>query len=368
MEEQQVSRRKVFSGLFWVYLETICAQAVTFVVTIILARLLSPADYGIIALVMVFVNVANVFVTSSFSFALIQKNDADDLDYQTMFWFNIVVSFLLFAVLFVIAPTVANYYDIPLLSPVLRVLALKIPLSAYNSIQLAKVSHDLNFKKSFMSTFGSTILSGAIGIVMAYTGYGIWALVVQVISNILFNTVFLMTIVKWLPKLQFSFIRLLPLINYGWKLLATGFMFTGYSELCKLIIGKRYSADDLGYYDKGTQFPHFIASNVDSTINRVLFPALSNQQDDRIRLKEITRRSAKTSAYIMTPILFGLAITAPTIVHLLLTDKWLPCVPFIQIMCFSWWLQPTQSCSVQGIKAIGRSDIYLKVEIIAKIC
>ena len=245
MEEQQVSRRKVFSGLFWVYLETICAQAVTFVVTIILARLLSPADYGIIALVMVFVNVANVFVTSSFSFALIQKNDADDLDYQTMFWFNIVVSFLLFAVLFVIAPTVANYYDIPLLSPVLRVLALKIPLSAYNSIQLAKVSHDLNFKKSFMSTFGSTILSGAIGIVMAYTGYGIWALVVQVISNILFNTVFLMTIVKWLPKLQFSFIRLLPLINYGWKLLATGFMFTGYSELCKLIIGKRYSADDL---------------------------------------------------------------------------------------------------------------------------
>ena len=368
MEEQQVSRRKVFSGLFWVYLETICAQAVTFVVTIILARLLSPADYGIIALVMVFVNVANVFVTSSFSFALIQKNDADDLDYQTMFWFNIVVSFLLFAVLFVIAPTVANYYDIPLLSPVLRVLALKIPLSAYNSIQLAKVSHDLNFKKSFMSTFGSTILSGAIGIVMAYTGYGIWALVVQVISNILFNTVFLMTIVKWLPKLQFSFIRLLPLINYGWKLLATGFMFTGYSELCKLIIGKRYSADDLGYYDKGTQFPHFIASNVDSTINRVLFPALSNQQDDRIRLKEITRRSAKTSAYIMTPILFGLAITAPTIVHLLLTDKWLPCVPFIQIMCFSCWLQPTQSCSVQGIKAIGRSDIYLKVEIIAKIC
>ena len=239
MEEQQVSRRKVFSGLFWVYLETICAQAVTFVVTIILARLLSPADYGIIALVMVFVNVANVFVTSSFSFALIQKNDADDLDYQTMFWFNIVVSFLLFAVLFVIAPTVANYYDIPLLSPVLRVLALKIPLSAYNSIQLAKVSHDLNFKKSFMSTFGSTILSGAIGIVMAYTGYGIWALVVQVISNILFNTVFLMTIVKWLPKLQFSFIRLLPLINYGWKLLATGLMFTGYSELCKLIIGKR---------------------------------------------------------------------------------------------------------------------------------
>lgn len=366
--EEQVSRRKVFSSLFWVYLETISAQAVTFIVTIILARLLTPNDYGTIALVTVFVNVANVFVTSSFSYALIQKKDADDLDYQTMFWFNVVVSLLLFIGLFAIAPAIARYYEIPILSPVLRVLAIKIPLSAYNSIQLAKVSHELNFKKSFISTSGSTILSGIIGVVLAYKGYGIWALVVQVISNILLNTVLLSTIVKWFPKFAFSFERLRPLIYYGWKLLATGLMFTGYSELCKLIIGKRYSADELGYYDKGTQFPHFIASNVDSTINRVLFPALSNQQDDRTRLKDITRRSAKTSAYIMTPILFGLAITAPTVVHLLLTDKWLPCVPFIQIMCFSWWLQPTQSCSVQGIKAIGRSDIYLKVEIIAKTC
>lgn len=365
---EQVSRKKVFSSLFWVYLETISAQAVTFIVTIILARLLSPNDYGTIALVSVFVNVANVFVTSSFSSALIQKKDADDLDYQTMFWFNVVLSLLLFVILFGIAPLISRYYDILILSPVLRILAVKIPLSAYNSIQLAKVSHELNFRKSFIATSGSTILSAIIGIAMAYMGYGIWALVAQVISNIVFNTLFLTAIVKWMPRLVFSFERLKPLINYGWKLLATGLMFTGYSELCKLIIGKRYSADDLGYYDRGTQFPHFIASNVDSTINKVLFPTLSNQQDDRTRLKDITRRSAKTSAYIMTPILFGLAITAPTVVHLLLTDKWLPCVPFIQIMCFSWWLQPTQSCSVQGIKAIGLSDIYLRVEIIAKIC
>ena len=365
--EEQVSRRKVFSSLFWVYLETISAQAVTFVVTIILARLLTPNDYGTIALVTVFVNVANVFVTSSFSYALIQKKTADDLDYQTMFWFNLTVSFILFTILFVVAPNIANYYEIPILSPVLRILSVKIPLSAYNSIQLAKVAHDLNFKKSFISTSGSTILSAVIGILLAYMGYGIWALVAQVISNILLNTILLSKVVRWRPKLSFSFSRLRPLLNYGWKLLATGLMFTGYSELCKLIIGKRYSADDLGYYDKGTQLPHFIASNVDSTITRVLFPALSNQQDDRVRLMEITRRSAKTSAYIMTPILFGLAITAPNVIHLLLTDKWMPCVPFIQIMCFSWWLQPTQSCSVQGIKAIGRADIYLRTEMILKV-
>ena len=361
------SRRSVFSGLFWVYSETIAAQLVTFIVTIILARLLSPNDYGTIALVTVFVNVANVFVNNSFSYALIQKKDVDELDYNTMFWFNLSISAFLYILLFFGAPYISRYYDIAILCPVLRVLAIKVPVSAYNSIQLAKVAKELKFKKSFISTSGSTFVSGIIGIILAYKGYGIWALAVQVISNAVLNTIFLMAIVEWHPRIQFSWGRLQPLFQFGWKILATGLMFTGFSEFVKLVIGKRYSTDELGYYEKGSQFPHFIASNVDTTINRVLFPTLSNQQDDRKRLVEVTRRSAKTGAYIMTPILFGLAITAPTIIHLLLTDKWLPCVPFVQLLSFSWWLQPTQSCSIQGIKAIGRSDVYLHVEIFAKV-
>ena len=360
------TRRSVFSGLAWVYSETIAAQAVTFIVTIILARLLSPDDYGTIALVTVFVNVSNVFVNSSFSYALVQKKDVDELDYHSMFWFNMAISLLLFCVLFFLAPFVSNFYSIPILCPVLRILALKVPISAYNSIQLAKVAKELKFKKSFISTSGSTLMSGVVGIIMAYNGLGIWALATQVIISALFNTIFLLTIVDWHPRLNFSLCRLIPLLKFGWKLLATGLMFAGYSELIKLIIGKRYSTDDLGYYDRGSHFPHFIASNIDTTINRVLFPTLSNHQDDRKRLLEVTRRSAKTSAFIMTPILFGLAITAPTIINLLLTEKWLPCVPFVQLMCFSWWLQPTQSCSIQGIKAIGRSDVYMRVEIFAK--
>lgn len=366
MKDSKVSVTKVMSGLFWVYCENIIAQIVSFVVSIILARLLEPSYYGTIALVNVFIGVANVFVTSSFSYALIQKKDADDLDYNTMFWFNLVLSWGLYIVLFLIAPMVSNFYGNHDLTVILRVLAIRIPLSAYNTIQLAYVANHMTFKKSFVSTTGGAIVSAIVGIILAYTGFGIWALVAQNITNILFNTIFLLFVVKWKPKMVYSNERLKPMITYGWKLLATGLMFTGYSELRTLVIGKRYTTDDLGYYDRGYSFPRLIASNIDSTITRVLFPTLSHNQDDKTRLTEMTQRAAKTSAYIMTPILFGLAIVAEPLVKFLLTEKWLPCVPYIQVMSLVWWLQPTQSCSIQAIKAIGRSDVYLLIEIINK--
>lgn len=363
----QQSNRKVLSGLFWVYLENLAVQLVNFIISIILARLLEPSHYGTIALLLVFISLANVFVTSGISSALIQKKDADDLDYSTMFWFNLFVAVVLYGVLFFCAPVIGRFYENEELSLVLRILALSIPLSAFNCIQQAYVASHMIFKKSFISNSGGTLLSGLIGIVLAYCGFGVWALVVQRILNIAFNTLLLKVVIKWRPLLQFSFSRLKPLFSFGWKMMITGFMFTGYSELRSLIIGKRYSAADLGYYDRGFSFPRLIASNIDATINRVLFPALSNEQDDKRRLSEKTRRAGKTSAYIMTPILWGLAIIARPLVFLLLGEKWLPCVPYLQIMCFVWWLQPTQTCSVQAIKAIGRSDIYLYIELFSKI-
>lgn len=362
------SARKVFSGLFWVYLENIAAQLVNFIVSIILARLLAPNDYGTIALVNVFINIANVFVTSSFSYSLIQKKDADDLDYSSMFWFSLIVAVFLYGALFFASPGISRFYDKAELILILRVLALRIPLSAYNSIQTAYVSSHMVFKKSFISNSGGALLSGLFGIALAFLGFGIWALVAQSILNILFNTVILMLVVKWRPKRIFSLERLKPLVKYGWKLLATGLMFTGYTELRSLVIGKRYSADDLGYYDRGYSFPRLIASNIDSTINRVLFPSLSQKQDDPNRLLEMTRRAAKTSAYLMTPLLFGLAIVAEPLVLFLLGEKWLPCVPYLQILSLVWWLQPTQTCAAQAIKAIGKSGVYLTIEIISKIC
>lgn len=364
---ERITSKKMLGSFFWAYSENFMAQVVSFLVTIVLARLLSPNDYATIALVTVFINIANVFVSSSFSMALVQKKDADCLDYNTVFWFDFFISIILYFILFLAAPYIGKYLNNELLPLILRILSIRIPLSAYNSVQTAYVSNKMIFKKSFYSTFFGTFLSGLIGIVLACCGCGVWALIGQSISNVLFNTATLMIIIDWKPRFEMSIKRLKSLVGFGFKLLATGLMFTGYSELRTIVIGKRYSSEDLGYYNRGSQFPQFIASNIDSTITKVMFPALSKVQDSKEELKQMTRRSAKTSAYIMTPILFGLAVIADNLVSLLLTDKWLPCVPYLQIMCIVWWLQPTQSCSIQAIKAIGKANIYLTIEIISKI-
>ena len=356
----------MLSGVFWVYLENTFSQFICFVVTVVLARLLEPSHYGTIALLNVFIALANVFVTQGISSALIQKKDADELDYNTMFWFNLLLSLLLYFLLFISAPLIGSYYHHNELALILRILAISVPLSAFNCIQQAYVSSHMVFRKSFFSTTGGGVLSGIIAIIMAYMGCGLWALVAQRILQVLINTVLLKLVVEWNPKIMFSFERLKPMFSFGWRIMATGLMFTAYAQIRSLIIGKRYSAAELGYFDRGFSFPALIASNIDSTINRVLFPALA-QSAESVNIAEKTRRAAKTSAYIMTPILWGLAVIATPMVELLLGEKWLPCVPYLQIMCIVWWLQPTQSCSAQAIKAIGRSDLYLAIEIISKI-
>lgn len=362
-----VSRTKVLSSLIWVYLETITAQAVSFIVSIVLARLLEPSYYGTIALILVFINIANVFVTSGFTAALVQKKDSDILDYNTVFWFNFVLSVFFYIVLFLCAPYIADFYSNAILINLIRVLALRIPLAAVNSVQLAYVSNKMVFKKSFLTNSGGAIISGVVAIILALLGYGIWVLVFQSLANIVFSTLLMCFVVEWKPKMEFSFERLITHVSFGWKILVTGLMFSAYNELRAIIIGKKYSAADLAYYDRGNSFPKLIGTNIDVTINRVLFPALSKSQDDMARMALGSRRAAKTSAYIMTPILFGLAVLAKPLVALLLTEKWLPCVPYMQVMCLVWWLQPTQSCSIQAVKAIGRSDLYLNIEIISKV-
>ncbi len=362
-----MNRGTIVNGLFWVYFENIVTQLFGFVVTIILARLLAPSLFGTIALVAVFINIANVFVNTSFSSALIQKKDANELDYDTMFWFNLAISFIIYILLFFSAPAVANYYNDDSLTIILRVLSLSIPLCAFNSIQVAYVSSHMIFKKTFLSQSGGALSSGIIGVLLAYSGFGIWALVWQRLANVAFNTIILRLVVPWTPKFQFSIERLGPMFTFGWRILVTGLMFTLYNEVRSLIIGKRYSSAELGYYDRGWSFPKLIANNIESAVNRVLFPALASEQDDSERLKEKTRRAAKTSAYIMTPLLFLLAAMAEPLVNVLLGEKWLPCVPYLQIMCFVWWLQPTQACTVQAIKSIGRSDVYLRLEILNKV-
>ena len=357
----------ILSGLFWRFAERTGAQGVQFIVSIVLARLLAPEDYGTISLVTVFTTILQVFVDSGLGTALIQKKDADDLDFSSVFYFNFAVCLVLYAGMFVAAPYIAMFYDDPTLTPVVRALCLTVVVAGVRGIQQSYVSRHLLFKRFFFSTTGGTIVSAVIGIAMAYMGYGVWALVAQQLSNVAVGTVILWIMVKWRPKLMFSWQRLKELLSFGWKLLASALLDTVYNNLRNLIIGKLYSSADLAYYNQGDKFPKVIVTNINTSIDSVLLPTMSNVQEDHTRVKSMTRRSIKTSTYIMAPLMMGLAFCAEPIVRLVLTDKWLPCVPYLQIFCITYMFYPIHTANLNAIKAMGRSDLFLKLEIVKKV-
>lgn len=358
---------QVFSGLLWKFAERIGAQAITFVLSIILARLLSPSDYGAIAVLLVFITIADVFVNAGFGSALIQKKDADDLDFSSVFYFSFIFSVFVYLVVFLAAPFIANFYKMPILQPTLQVLALRIPVAAVNSVQQAYVSRNMQFKKFFYSTLSGTAASAVVGIFMAYNGYGIWSLVGQYLSNAVINTIVLFSIINWRPQLIFSLWRLKSLFRFGWKLLLSGLLDTGYQSLNALLIGKFYSATDLAYFNNGYKFPMVIVTNINSSISSVLFPALASEQDEPERVKAHTRKAIQISSYIMWPMMLGMAACADSIVSLVLTDKWLPAVPYLQIACITYGLWPIHTANLQAINAMGRSDIFLKLELVKKV-
>lgn len=359
-------RNSFFSGFFWKFSEQITAQLVSFVVSIILARILSPTDYGIVSLVNVFIVIANVFVTSGFSAALIQKKDADGLDFSTIFYISLAFSFLIYGIVYLCAPLIANFYKNTNLIPIVRVFALQLPLSSFNSIQQAYVSRHMAFRKIFFSTTVATILSGIIGILLAIIGWGVWALVFQTILSTTFQTIVLFFEIPWRPKLEFSMRSARGLIGYGWKVFGASFLGTFFNELRNLIIGRFYSPADLAYYNRGSRMPDLIANNIDNTITSVLFPVLSKHSDNYDKLKSMIRRSIRTSTFIIIPMMFGLAVAAKPVTQILLTDKWLPSVPFMQCLCISGAFGSISNANMQVIKASGRSDILLKLELIKK--
>lgn len=340
---------------------------VTFVVSIVLARILDPAVYGTVSLVTVITTILQVFVDSGLGNALIQKKNADDLDFSTVFYFNIGFCLLLYVILFLCAPLIARFYELPELTAIVRVLGLTVVISGIKNVQQAYVSRHMLFRKFFFSTIGGTIGSAAIGIVMAVLGFGVWALVAQNLINLFVATCVLWVTVKWRPKKLFSFQRLKGLFSFGWKLLVSSLIDTIYNNIRQLIIGKKYSTEDLSFYNRGRQFPELIVNNVNTSIDSVLLPVMSDVQEDKQRVRAMTRRAIKTSSYIMWPFMFGLAICAEPLVQLVLTDKWLPCVPFIQIFCFTFAFYPIHTANLNAMKALGRSDLFLILEIIKKV-
>lgn len=363
----QVNKSRVITSLLWKFMERGGTQGIQFIVQIVLARLLVPKDYGIIALISIFIVIANVFVQSGFNTALIQKKDADEVDFSSVFYLSLFVAGLLYLILFFTAPLVADFYNIHQITLVLRVLSITLFFGAFNSIQNALVSRNMQFKMLFYSSLGAILVSGAVGIVLAYMGLGVWALVVQQLTNQFMITVIMWFTVRWRPKLIFSFERVKGLFSYGWKLLASSLIDNLYMNLQSLIIGKIYNPSMLGFYNRGDQFPKVIVSNINGSIQSVMLPALASEQDNRKRIKDMVRRSIVTSSFVLFPMMCGLAVTAEPLVKILLTNKWLPCVPFLQIFCASYALWPIHTANLQAINALGRSDIFLKLEVIKKI-
>ncbi|MBQ3426749.1 MAG: lipopolysaccharide biosynthesis protein [Clostridia bacterium] len=363
----KITKGKVVSGFLWRYAERCGAQLVGFVVSIILARILEPSAYGTVALITVFTSILQVFVDSGLGSALVQKKDADDLDFSTVFYANIVFCTILYTILFFGAPLLAVFYKDTTLTPLIRVLGITILISGVKSIQQSYVAKHLIFKRFFFATLGGTLTAAAIGIWMAYNGYGVWALVAQQIINLTIDTIILWITVKWRPKRMFSFERFKGLYSFGWKLLVSTLLNTVYNDVRQLIIGKMYSAKDLAYYNRAKQFPNLIVANINTSINSVLLPTMASVQDEKTRVRDMTRHSMMTSIYIMAPLMMGLSFVGTPLIRLLLTDKWLPSVPFLRIFCITYMFYPIHTANLNAIKALGRSDLFLMLEVIKRV-
>lgn len=361
------NNKDVLSNFLWRFAERCGAQGVSFIVSVVLARLLAPEVYGTIALVTVFTAILNVFVDSGLGSALVQKKDADDLDFSSVFYFNVAVCCLLYLGMFLAAPFIAEFYNRLELTQVIRVLSLTLVISGVKNVQQAYVSRTMQFKRFFFATLGGTVGAAVIGIAMAYCGFGVWALVIQQIFNATVDTIILWITVRWRPKRMFSWKRLKGLFSYGWKLLVSALLDTVYGNLRQLIIGKMYSSADLAQYNRGRQFPDVIVANINSSIDSVLLPTMARVQEDATQVKGMTRRAMKTSTYIMAPLMMGLAFCAQPVVRLVLTEKWLPCVPFLQIFCITYMFYPVHTANLNAIKAMGRSDLFLRLEIVKKV-
>lgn len=350
-------------------MERMSAQLVQMIVSIVLARILSPSDYGAVAMVSIFVVFANVIIDGGFSSALIQKKDADDKDFSTVLYFSIFCSVLLYIVLYLVAPCISSFYGegYAILIPVLRVLGIQVIIFAINSVQQSYVQKQMMFRNFFWATLVGTVCSAAVGLAMAYCGYGIWSIVFQQLTANTVNTFTLYAITRKRPTLDFSFSRLRSLFAYGVKLLGANVLITGYQEIRALIIGKVYAAQDLAYFDRGKQFPSLVVTNINSSIGAVLFPKMANEQDDTEQIRQTTRQSIRFCSYLMSPLMLGLAAVSEPFVRLVLTEKWLGCVSLMQWFCVVFLFMPIHTANMQALKAIGRSDTCFNLEILKKL-
>lgn len=359
-------RNTTIKGVGWSFTDSILSQGITFLVGIVLARMLSPEEYGLLGILMIFIVISESIVNSGLSSALIRKQGATEKDFSTVFITNLVLSFVMYGVLFVCAPLISHFFEKSQLTILLRVMGVIVIINALSLVPLTKLTRKVDFMTIAICSFVSAIASGAIGIYMAFEGYGVWALVGQQMTRQTVNTIALWIANKWLPKLQFSVESFKELWGFGWKLLVSGLINTIWNEIYKVVIGKCYSPATLGQYTQAHFYSDLFSRNMTSIIQRVSYPVLSKMQDEKERLKEAYRQVIKITMLVTFVLMFGLAGCAKQFIFVLIGEQWLPCVGYLQILCFSMALYPLHAINLNMLQVQGRSDLFLKLEIIKK--
>lgn len=360
-------KSKTIHGLIWSSIERFSVQGVQFVLGVILARILFPSDYGLIGMIAVFLSISQSLIDSGFSQALIQKKNTTEKDYNTVFYFNILTAILVYGILFFLAKPIAVFYGEPILENLTKVVGLNIIFSSFSIVQIAKLSKNLNFKLQTKASLTSVILSGGIGIYMAYKGWGVWALVIQGLLKSGINTLLLFVFTNWRPKLMFSKKSFNSLFSFGSKLLFSGLLNAIFNNIYLIIIGKFYNVKELGYYTRANQFQQLPSETITVILQRVTFPVLSSIQNQHQKLEHYYKKFIRFAAFIIFPLMIGLAVTASPLIIVILTDKWINAVPFLQLLCFVGILYPIHAINLNVLKVKGRSDLFLKLEIYKKL-
>lgn len=359
-------KERAFSSAIWKFAERLIAKIVTLVVSIVLARILSPDDYSVVAIISIFFAFASIFISGGFNTALIQKKDADIVDYSSVLLVSLLVSIVAYTALFFLSPLISSLYSKPELIPMIRVMGLILPVSAFKSVICAYISVRLDFKKFFVATIGGTFTSAIVGITIAVKGGGAWALVAQEMTNTFIDTVLLYLITKIHFTRSISIDRIKVLFKYGWKIFVSSFIGTLYTETNPLIIGLRFNTVDLSFYTKGRSFPGLVSTTTTETLAAVLFPVLSKVQDDEEALLRYTRTYIRLASFVAFPLMLGLFAVSDNFINVVLTEKWLPAAPFVRVFCIAFMFDMIHVGNCETIKAMGRSDIYLKMEITKK--
>jgi O-antigen/teichoic acid export membrane protein len=359
-------KQKSINGMLWTVSERFSVQAVQLLVQIVLARLLEPAQFGLIGMLLIFIAVTQSIMDSGFGSALIQKKDADQTDSSSIFFFNLLLGVVLASILFLTAPLIAQFYLQPELIPITRVLSLTLVINAFSLVQTSLLAKKLDFKTQMKISFLAMIISGVIGIAMAYQGFGVWSLVAQLVSKSLFQAIFLWLFNDWRPSAAFSYLSLRSMFSFGSKLLISGLIDTTFNNIYQMFIGKVYSPADLGYYSKAKSVELTAIQATSSSLGQVLFPSMVHLQNDLDSLKKAYRKTIRLSLFLHFPLMIGLWAVADPLFRLLLTDKWAPSIPYFQILCIAALLYPLQVLNLNILKVKGRSDLFLKLEIIKK--